>query len=80
MMTALQRMLMQCEGDKIALLPAWPADWNASFKLHASRQTTIECRVEKGSIIDLKVTPESRRKASSCLPENSISSKHIIPT
>jgi len=62
MMTALQRMLMQCEGDKIALLPAWPADWNASFKLHAPRQTTIECRVEKGSIIDLKVTPESRRK------------------
>ena len=62
MMTALQRMLMQCEGDKIALLPAWPADWSASFKLHAPRQTTIECRVEKGVIVDLKVTPKSRRK------------------
>ena len=26
LVTALQRMLMQCEGDKIALLPAWPKD------------------------------------------------------
>jgi len=80
MVIAVQRMLMQCDGDKIALLPAWPADWNASFKLHAPKVTTIESRVEKGAIIELKVTPESRRKASSCLPENSISSKHIIPT
>ena len=59
---AVQRMLMQCEGDKIALLPAWPADWSASFKLHAPKNTTIECRVEKGAIVELKVTPESRRK------------------
>jgi hypothetical protein len=61
-MIALQRMLMQCEGDKIYLLPAWPQDWDAEFKLHAPLQTTVEGRVENGKITDLKVTPESRRK------------------
>lgn len=59
---ALQRMLMQCDGDTIRLAPAWPKDWNASFKLHAPKNTTVEGRVENGKVIDLKVTPESRRK------------------
>ena len=61
-MIALQRMLMQCDGDAIRLLPAWPQDWNASFKLHAPKNTTVEGRVENGELHDLKVTPESRRK------------------
>jgi hypothetical protein len=61
-MIALQRMLMQCDGDTIRLVPAWPQDWNASFKLHAPKNTTIEGRVENGKVTDLKVTPESRRK------------------
>ena len=49
-------------GYKNVLLPAWSADWNASFKLHAPKNTTIEYRVEKGAIVDLKVTPNCRRK------------------
>jgi hypothetical protein len=28
-------MLMQTVGRKILLLPAWPKNWNADFKLHA---------------------------------------------
>ncbi len=59
---ALQRMLMQCDGDTIRLAPAWPKDWNANFKLHAPKNTTVEGRVENGKLTDLKVTPESRRK------------------
>jgi hypothetical protein len=59
---ALQRMLMQCDGDMIRLVPAWPKDWNASFKLHAPKNTTVEGRVENGKVTDLKVTPESRSK------------------
>jgi hypothetical protein len=59
---ALQRMLMQCDGDTIRLAPAWPKDWNANFKLHAPKNTTVEGRVENGKVTDLKVTPESRRK------------------
>jgi hypothetical protein len=57
----LQRMLMQCEGDRILLLPAWPEEWNVHFKLHAPGQTTIEAQVKDGKVVDLKVHPESRR-------------------
>ncbi|MEI6820261.1 MAG: hypothetical protein WCL19_11760, partial [Verrucomicrobiota bacterium] len=59
---ALQRMLMQCDGETIRLVPAWPKDWNARFKLHAPKNTTVEGRVENGKVTDLKVTPETRRK------------------
>ena len=31
--TALQRMLVQEDAGKILLLPAWPAAWDADFKL-----------------------------------------------
>ena len=61
-MTALQRMLMVVDEQSIYLLSAWPDDWNASFKLHAPYQTVVEGRVEKGEIVHLKVTPESREK------------------
>ena len=58
----IQSMLMQAAGRRIVLLPAWPKQWNASFKLHAPFLTTVEGKVENGKIVDLKVTPESRRK------------------
>ncbi|HTV42137.1 MAG TPA: DUF5703 domain-containing protein [Candidatus Sulfotelmatobacter sp.] len=61
-MITLQNMLMQCEGRQILLLPAWPADWTADFKLHASYQTTVEGRVENGHILNLIVTPSSRKR------------------
>jgi hypothetical protein len=55
-------MLMQCEGDRILLLPAWPKDWDVSFKLHAPKATTVEGVIKDGKIESLKVIPESRRK------------------
>jgi hypothetical protein len=58
----IQEMLMQTTDDKIVLLPAWPKTWNASFKLHAPKNTIVEGKVENGIIVDLKVTPESRMK------------------
>ncbi len=61
-MRACQAMLMQTDGEKIFLLPAWPADWDCEFKLHAPHKTTVEGRVRGGKVVDLKVTPESRRK------------------
>ena len=57
----IQSMLMQVEGRRIFLLPAWPKDWNCSFKLHAPYSTTVEGRVEDGVVKDLVVTPASRR-------------------
>lgn len=61
-MITLQLMLMQCDGRRIQLLPAWPKDWTADFKLHAPYQTTIEGHVERGKVSNLKVTPEGRAK------------------
>jgi alpha-L-fucosidase 2 len=60
-MEMLQLMLMQCDGKRITLLPAWPAGWDADFKLHAPYRTTIEATVKGGKIVNLKVTPPERK-------------------
>lgn len=61
-MMTLQLMLLQADGRRIQLLPAWPSTWTADFKLHAPYQTTVEGHVENGRITSLKVTPGARRK------------------
>jgi alpha-L-fucosidase 2 len=61
-LNGLQQMLLYADGKKIVLLPAWPKDWTASFKLHAPFQTTIEATVRNGKIENLKVTPAERAK------------------
>lgn len=58
---ALQSMLLQTDGRKILLLPAWPKEWNAQFKLNAPFNTIVEGRVEAGQLRDLVVTPPERR-------------------
>jgi alpha-L-fucosidase 2 len=59
-MITLQLMLLQCDGRRIQLLPAWPSNWTADFKLLAPYRTTVECHVAGGKITKLQVTPESR--------------------
>ncbi len=61
-MIGLQEMLLQTPGDRLLLLPAWQVDWDVHFKLHAPRNTTVECELRGGKIVKLKVTPTSRRK------------------
>jgi hypothetical protein len=61
-MITLELMLTQFDGKRIQLLPAWPNDWTADFKVHAPYRTTLEGHVENGKIVRLKVTPESRAK------------------
>ena len=61
-MITLQDMLLQCDGKRIQLLPAWPNDWTADFKLHAPYQTTVEGHVEHGKLSGLKVSPADRAK------------------
>lgn len=57
----LQEMLMQTDGKKIMLLPAWPKDWgNIEFKLNAPFNTTVQGRIANGKLTDLVVTPASR--------------------
>jgi hypothetical protein len=61
-MLPLQHMVLESTGEKIFLLPAWPADWNVKFKLHAPKNTTIEGVYRNGKLESLKVTPASRQK------------------
>jgi hypothetical protein len=56
----LQNMLMQSDGDKIILLPAWPEEWDCDFKLHAPKQTVLEGKISKGKIEKLTVSPKER--------------------
>ena len=61
-LTTLQFMLLQSEGKKLYVLPAWPKHWDVSFKLHAPSNTTVEGVFRAGKLEKLTVTPESRRK------------------
>ena len=56
-----QLMLLQSKGRSLRVLPAWPRDWDVSFKLHGPDNTTVECVYRGGKIEKLKVTPAERR-------------------
>ena len=60
-MIGLQEMLMQTVDKKIYLFPAWPKNWDVSFKLHAPYQTTVEGSLKEGKVVWLKVMPETRK-------------------
>jgi len=62
LMQTLQSMVMQTDGSKIYLLPAFPKEWNADFKLHAPFNTVVEGIVKNNKVVKLKVTPASRKK------------------
>jgi hypothetical protein len=59
---ALQRMLLQYDGGKLRLLPAWPKEWDVKFKLHADHNTIVTCHYAGGKFLELEVQPASRRK------------------
>jgi hypothetical protein len=61
-MIGLQEMLMQTDGKRIMLFPAWPKEWYVDFKLHAPYNTVIEGVLKNGKIENLIVTPEIRKK------------------
>ena len=61
LMKTLQVMLLQSEDKEIRLLPAWPAGWDADFKLRAPYNTVVEGRVRDGKLAKLEVSPRSRR-------------------
>jgi hypothetical protein len=62
LMKAFQSMLMQTDGRAIYLLPAWPKEWNADFKLHAPYRTVVQGQVRGGRVSNLKVEPAEREK------------------
>jgi autotransporter-associated beta strand protein len=56
----LQHMVVQSQGDKIYLFPAWPEDWDLNFKVHAAKNTVLEGVYQNGVLQSLTVTPPSR--------------------
>jgi len=61
-MIGLQEMLLQADGRKIYLFPAWPKDKDVHFKLHAPYNTTVEAAVVNGKLQSLIVIPSARKK------------------
>ncbi len=57
---ALQKMIMQTDQSNIMLLPAWPPEWNAIFKLNAPYNTTVQGTITNGFLTNLVVTPSWR--------------------
>ncbi len=60
-MMALQCMLLQHEGRKIHLMPAWPREWDVDFRLHAPLRTVVEGEYRGGRLVRLVVDPPARR-------------------
>ncbi|MFO0827817.1 MAG: DUF5703 domain-containing protein [Phycisphaerales bacterium] len=58
----LQTMLLQCDGDRMLLLPAWPSGWDCDFRLHAPKNTVLEGSVRQGRVVSLQVDPPERVK------------------
>lgn len=59
-MIGLQEMLLQTDGDKIYVFPAWPKDWDVHFRLHAPNNTVVEGMMKNGKVEKLTATPASR--------------------
>ncbi|KAA2241744.1 hypothetical protein F0L74_17910 [Chitinophaga agrisoli] len=60
-MIGLQEMLMQTDGKKIYLFPAWPMAWDVRFKLHAPYGTTVSGRLKGGKLVEFEVEPVERK-------------------
>jgi alpha-L-fucosidase 2 len=57
---ALQAMLLQADGNRMLLAPAWPKEWDVEFKLYAPNGTIAEGAIKAGKFERLKTTPEKR--------------------
>jgi Domain of unknown function (DUF5703) len=61
-MIGVQEMLMQTDGKKIILFPAWPKNIDVHFKFHAPYNTIVEAELKNGKLIKIIVLPVVRRK------------------
>jgi hypothetical protein len=58
-----QCMLLQPVGERLLVLPCWPAPWAVSFRLHAPGGTVVTVRYAEGKVAQLEVQPAARRAA-----------------
>jgi hypothetical protein len=66
-MIGLQEMLLQTDGRRILLFPAWPKDMDVSFRLHAPGNTVIDAELRGGQVTKLVVKPVERTSDVECL-------------
>lgn len=59
-MIALQKMLLQEKDNTIFLLPAWPANWDVSFKLCTAENSFIEGRYSSKNGLKIDRRPAKR--------------------
>ena len=77
LLTETQYMLLQTGEDgfgagTIVLLPAWPCQYDVSFRLHAAQSTTVEVVYAGGKLQSLDVQPPARAAAvkwANCVPQ-----------
>lgn len=63
-MTGLHAMLVASEPDpkgRLFLLPAWPRNWDVTFRVRAPGGTIVDGTVESGKLVRLVTTPVERR-------------------
>lgn len=72
LMKALQSMLLQTDGRQIYLAPAWPPDWDVTFRLHAPYRTVVEGQLVDGELRNLVVTPPERARDVVRVPRHSV--------
>ena len=77
--TALQRMLVQEAGSRILLLPAWPADWDADFRLHLTGGAVLAGTVTDGKLQAWDIQPAARRGDVSVCPPQSVPPSPCVP-
>lgn len=61
-MIGLQDMLLQTDGKRILLFPAWDKSRDVHFKLHAPYNTIVEAKLKDGKIEFINVMPKERSK------------------
>jgi alpha-L-fucosidase 2 len=60
-MIALQSMLLQSDGGKAYLLPAWPKKWDVQFQLCGPKQTTVQGVYRAGKLERYELRPAEQK-------------------
>ena len=59
---ALQWMLLQSDGKRLLLFPAWPTAWeDVDFTLRGWHNTTVIVSCRRGQTVSLETDPPSRK-------------------
>jgi hypothetical protein len=52
-----QSMVLQNDGEKTVVLPAWPDEWNVEFRLHSINNTVVSGKYKDGKLLEIHSDP-----------------------